>query len=86
METAEAKGAKIMRGTLLIALVLIVGGIAALAVPYFTYTQKETVVDVGPVQIEADKTKRVNIPQIAGIAALVAGLALLFASRREGGA
>jgi len=28
----------------------------------------------------------VNIPQIAAIGALVAGLVLMFASRREGGA
>ena len=71
-----------MRGTILIAMLLIVGGVAALAVPYFTYTQRERVVDVGPIQIDADKTKQVNIPQIAAIAALIAGLALLFASRR----
>lgn len=71
-----------MRGTLLIAVLLIIGGVAALAVPYFTYTQKERVVDVGPIQIDANKTKQVNIPQIAAIAALVAGLALLFVSRR----
>jgi uncharacterized membrane protein YidH (DUF202 family) len=70
-----------MRGTFLVAVLLIVGGIAGLAVPYFTYTQKERVVDVGPIQIDADKTKHVNIPQIAAIAALVGGLALLFASR-----
>ena len=71
-----------MRGTFLIAVLLIIGGVAALAVPYFTYTQKERVVDVGPIQIDADKTKQINIPQIAAIAALVAGLALLFVSRR----
>ena len=71
-----------MRGTFLIAVLLIVGGVAGLAVPYFTYTQTERVVDVGPIQIDADKTKRVNIPQIAAIAALVAGLVLLFAARR----
>lgn len=74
-----------MRGTVLIAMLLIVGGVAALAVPYFTYTQRERVVDVGPIQIDADKTRHVNIPQIAAIAALVCGLALLFASRRAGG-
>jgi uncharacterized membrane protein YidH (DUF202 family) len=78
----DRKRARLMRGTVLIAMLLIVGGIAALAVPYFTYTQKERVVDVGPIQIDADKTKQVNIPQIAAIAALIAGLALLFASRR----
>jgi hypothetical protein len=75
-----------MRGTMLLAVLLIVGGIAGLAVPYFTYTTKERVVDVGPIEIDADKTKQVNIPQIAAIGALVAGLALLFASKRSTGA
>lgn len=75
-----------MRGTMLLAVLLIVGGIAGLAVPYFTYTTKERVVDVGPIEIDADKTKQVNIPQIAAIGALVAGLVLLFASRRTTGA
>jgi len=82
MELAKQR-AGIMRGTFLIAVLLVAGGIAGLAVPYFTYTQTERVVDVGPIQIDADKTKSVNIPQIAAIAALVAGLALLFVGRRE---
>jgi len=72
-----------MRSTFLIAVLLIVGGVAALAVPYFTYTQKERVVDVGPIQIDADKTKQVNIPQIAAIAALVAGVVLLLIPKRS---
>lgn len=72
-----------MRGTFLLAVLLIGGGIAGLAVPYFTYTKTERVVDVGPVQIDAEKEKHVNIPQIAAIAALVAGLALLFAGNRS---
>lgn len=75
-----------MRGTMLLAVLLIVGGIAGLAVPYFTYTTKERVVDVGPVQIDADKKKQVNIPQIAAIGALVAGLVVLFAAQRTNGA
>ena len=74
-----------MRGTMLLAVLLIVGGIAGLAVPYFTYTTKERVVDIGPIEIDADKKKQVNIPQIAAIGALVAGLALLFASKRTTG-
>ena len=72
-----------MRGTFLLAVLLIVGGVAALAVPYFTYTQKERVVDVGPLPIYADKTKQVNIPQIAAIAALVAGVVLLLVPKRS---
>lgn len=61
----------------IIAILLVVGGIAALAVPYITYTEKERVVDVGPVEIDAEKQKTIPIPQIAAIAAIVAGLAML---------
>lgn len=71
-----------MRGTFLLAVLLIGGGIAGLAVPYFTYTKTERVVDVGPIQIDAEKEKHVNIPQIAAIGALVAGLALLMVGNR----
>lgn len=72
-----------MRGTFLLAVLLIGGGIAGLAVPYFTYTQKETVVDVAPIKIDADKEKHVNIPQIAAVGALVAGVALLMFGNRS---
>jgi hypothetical protein len=71
-----------MRGYVLLGLLLIVGGIAALVVPYVTYTEKEHVVDVGPLKIESTETKRLPIPQIAAVAALVAGLALIFAGNR----
>ena len=71
-----------MRGYVLIGLLLIVGGLAALVVPYVTYTEKEQVVDVGPLKIQATETKRLPIPQIAAVAALVAGLALIFAGSR----
>jgi len=56
---------------------LILGGIAALATPYITYTQTETVVDVGPIEIEADKEKTIPIPQIAAVAAIIIGIGML---------
>jgi len=72
-----------MRGFALIGLLLIAGGLAALVVPYVTYTEKERVVDVGPIKIDANETKHLPIPQIAAVAALVAGLALIFAGTRS---
>jgi len=72
-----------MRGLTLIGLVLIVGGIAALAVPYITYTEKERVVDVGPIKIDSNETKHFPISQIAAVAALVAGLVLILADNRR---
>ena len=72
-----------MRIATLLGLVLIVGGIGALIVPYITYTEKERVVDVGPIKIDSEETKRFPISQIAAIAALVAGLALVLADNRR---
>jgi hypothetical protein len=72
-----------MRGTVILGLLLIFAGIAALAYPYITYTEKERVVDVGPIKIDKEETKHIPISQIAAVAALVAGLALVFAGNRS---
>ena len=72
-----------MRGAAIIGLVLIFGGLAALAYPYITYTETERVVDVGPIQIDKEETKHFPISQVAAIAALVVGLALVFAGNRS---
>lgn len=67
----------------LLGILLILGGLAALATPYFTYTEKERVVDVGPIEIDAEKEKTVSIPQIASIAAIIIGVGLLAFGNRE---
>ncbi len=61
----------------LLAALLVIGGIAALATPYFTYTEKERVVDVGPIEIDKTETKTIPIPQIAAVAAIIIGLGML---------
>ena len=71
-----------MRRLTIIGLVLVVGGIVALAVPYITYSQEEHVMNVGPLKVEATETKRLPIPQIAAFAAIVAGLALVLMDMR----
>ena len=72
-----------MRGLMLIGFLLIAGGIAALAVPYITYTEKERVVDVGPIKIDSEETKHFPISQVAAIAGIVAGLGLVVAGSRK---
>jgi uncharacterized membrane protein YidH (DUF202 family) len=67
----------------ILAALLIVGGIAALSVPYFTYTEKERVVDVGPIQIDKTEKKSIPIPQIAAIAAIIVGIGMLAMSTRS---
>lgn len=67
----------------ILAIILILGGIAALATPYFTYTEKEKVVDVGPIEIEKEETKTIPIPQIAAVAAIIIGIGLLAMGSRS---
>ncbi len=67
----------------ILAALLIIGGIAALSVPYFTYTENERVVDVGPIQIDKKEQKTIPIPQIAAIAAIIVGIGMLAMSTRS---
>ena len=72
-----------MKPMTLAGVVLLVLGLAALAYQGFTYTTRETVLDVGPIHATADKEKTVPIPPIAGGAAVLAGIALLIAGQRK---
>jgi hypothetical protein len=64
----------------LIGIILLVLGGLALVYQGFTFVTKEKVVDVGPVEVTADRKETVWIPPVvAGIAA-VSGLVLLAAA------
>lgn len=63
--------------------VLIVLGLVALAYQGFTYTSRETVVDLGPIHATADRQKTLPIPPIAGIVAVAGGVGLLVAGMRK---
>ena len=72
-----------MRGLAWVGVLLVVLGIAALAVRGFTYTTQEKVVDLGPIHATADKEHNVYIYPMAGIAAIVIGGALVVFGRRK---
>ena len=61
----------------IIGICLIVVGVLALAFGGFNYTTRERVVDLGPLKVDADKQHSVPIAPIAGVAALVGGIALV---------
>jgi hypothetical protein len=67
----------------IVGLLLIIGGVAALAIGRFSYTTEEKVLELGPLVATADQEHTVHIPDIAGIIAVVAGLALVFVARRR---
>jgi uncharacterized membrane protein HdeD (DUF308 family) len=73
-----------MKPVALLGIVLIVLGIGALAYQGFSYTTREKVLDLGPLQATAERRKTVPLPPIVGIVAVVAGVALLMAGARKG--
>jgi len=66
-----------MKTYTLAGIILIVIGIAALAYQGITYTTREKIVDIGPIQMTAEKTKTLPLPPIVGGVALVGGIILL---------
>jgi uncharacterized membrane protein len=73
-----------MKTYTLIGIILIVIGIVALAYQGITYTTREKVVDIGPIQMTAEKTKTLPLPPIVGGIALVGGIVLLVMGNKKG--
>jgi uncharacterized membrane protein YidH (DUF202 family) len=72
-----------MKTYTLIGIILIAVGIAALAYQGITYTTREKVVDIGPLQMTTEKTKTLPLPPIAGALALVGGIVLLVMGNKK---
>ena len=63
-------------------LILVVLGLIGLAWGGFTYTTRESVVDIGPIQATREKTHTVPLPPILGAVALIGGVALLMTGKK----
>ena len=72
-----------MRGTVLLGVVLLIAGLAALAWPVISYTKTDKVVDVGPIEVTAQHQKHVPVPPILGGLAAAAGAAIIVAAGRR---
>jgi len=72
-----------MKTSTVFAIILIAVGIMAFAYQGFTYTSREKVVDLGPVQVTTEKTKTLPLPPIVGVIAAVSGVVMLVAGRRK---
>ena len=66
-----------MSSTKIIAIVLIVAGVLGLAYGKFSYTKESHDAKVGPIEFSVKDKETVNIPQWAGIGAIVIGAGLL---------
>ncbi len=72
-----------MKPLVVIGVVLIVLGLAALALPALHYTTKETVVDIGPLKAQVEREKSIPVPPALGGAAVLAGLVLVIIGARR---
>ena len=72
-----------MKASLVIGVVLIALGVVSLVYQGFTYTTREKVLDVGPLEASRDKRNWVPLPPILGGLALVAGTVLVVSSARK---
>jgi hypothetical protein len=64
-------------------IVLVVVGVLALAYGGFSYTKREKIVDIGPIEATAETRERVPLPPLVGGAALVGGIVLLVVAGRK---
>jgi uncharacterized membrane protein YidH (DUF202 family) len=67
----------------IIGVVLIVIGIVSLAYGGFSYTKREKVIDLGPIQATAETQKKIPLPPILGGICLVGGIVLVAVGGRK---
>lgn len=66
-----------------LAIVLIVLGVVMMAYTGFNFVTKEKVVDIGPLEINKEKTHTVQWPPIVGLVLIVAGVVVLVFDRKS---
>jgi uncharacterized membrane protein YidH (DUF202 family) len=67
----------------ILGIILIVVGLIALATGGFSWTRREKVVDLGPIQATAEKRETLPLSPIFGGASLVAGIVLVVVGGRK---
>jgi drug/metabolite transporter (DMT)-like permease len=72
-----------MKPQSILGIALIVAGVVVLAYQGFSYTTREKAIDLGPLQVTAEKTHNVPLPPIIGVVALVGGVLLLVTGRAK---
>jgi hypothetical protein len=66
-----------------VGLILIVLGIISFAYQGINYTTHKKIVDIGPIQASTTEHKTIPLPPVLGGLALVGGIVLLMAGRKE---
>jgi uncharacterized membrane protein HdeD (DUF308 family) len=73
-----------MKSSMVVGILLIVLGVVALGYEGISYTTREKVVDIGPLQASVEKKKTIPLSPVLGGAALLGGIVLVIAGARRG--
>lgn len=73
-----------MKPIAIIGIILIILGIVALAYQGISYVTHDKVIDMGPLQVSADRTHTIPIAPILGATTVIVGIVLLVVGIRTG--
>ena len=72
-----------MKPLMLVGIALILLGILGLSYNRISYTSKEKILDIGPIEATAEKEKSIPLPPLLGGLVLVAGIGLVAAAYKK---
>jgi uncharacterized membrane protein HdeD (DUF308 family) len=67
----------------IVGIILIILGIVALVFGGISYTKREKVIDLGPIEATAEEKKTIPLPPILGAISLVGGIVLLVVGSKK---
>lgn len=71
-----------MRITTIFGVLLVLFGMAALIWKGIEYTTEETLIDAGPIEVQAEEERTIPIGPVVGVVAVVGGIILLGMGRK----
>lgn len=72
-----------MKASMLTGIILIVLAVLAFSYQGITYTKREKVLDIGPIQATAEKRESIPIPPLLAGAAMIGGIALILVGNKR---
>ena len=69
----------------ILGIILISIGLLTLALPHLTFTKREKVLEIGPVEAVAETKERIPVSSVLGAVILVAGTGIVIASAMKKG-
>ena len=72
-----------MKPAAIVGIILIIIGVISLVYGGFTYTKREKVLELGPIEATAEKQKTIPFPPVLGGICLVGGIVLVIIGSRK---